>query len=83
MVIEDEDAENALREANAFDNAQKIRAYAKVYHEKYSSLFIIRPSFKEHYSWLIKCADWLDPLVEKDYDQFLHVCDGQDQTGSE
>ena len=48
-----------------------IRAFADAYYEKYSTLFSGNPRLKEYYDWLQKRADWLDPLVENDYDQFL------------
>lgn len=61
----------ALQEGSAYHNAQMIRAFADAYYEKYSTLFSGNPRLKEYYDWLQKRADWLDPLVENDYDQFL------------
>ena len=40
-------------------------------YEKYSVLFDSRPRFKEYYEWLLKRANWVDPLIENDYDRFL------------
>lgn len=68
---ENKKVEDALRDANAYHNAQMIRAFANAYYEKNSALFISNPRLKEYYDWLQKRADWLDPLVENNYDQFL------------
>ena len=68
---ENEEAEKALKETNAYFDAERIRAYAKAYFEKNNSLFNTQPSMKEHYYWLQKRADWLDPLIENDYEQFF------------
>ncbi len=71
--IEEEDKKvaNALKDATAYYDAQKIRAYADAYYEKNSPLFGSQPRRKEYYEWLQKRADWLDPLIENDYDRFL------------
>lgn len=68
---ENEKVEQALRDANAYHDAQKIRAFANAFYEKNSAHFSSDPQLKEYYDWLQKRADWLDPLVENDYDQFL------------
>ena len=68
---EDKKVENALKDANAYYDAQKIRAFAAAYYEKNSLLFESQPRLKECYEWLQKRADWLDPLIENDYDRFL------------
>jgi len=68
---ENKKVEKALTDANAYYDAQKIRAYAAAYYEKNSPLFDSRPGLKEHYEWLEGRADWIDPLIENDYDSFL------------
>jgi hypothetical protein len=68
---ENKKVENALKDATAYYDAQKIRAYAAAYYEKNSPLFVSQPRLKEYYEWLQKRADWLDPLIENDYDRFL------------
>lgn len=68
---ENEKVEKALKDADAYNDAQKIRAYAEAYYEKNSPLFDTCPKLKEHYDWLKERADWLDPLIENDYDRFL------------
>ena len=68
---ENKKVEQALKDANAYNDAQKIRAFADVYHEKFGSLFDSQPRMKEYYEWLLKRADWVDPLIENDYDSFL------------
>lgn len=68
---EDKKVENALKDANAYYDAQKIRAFAAAYYGKNSLLFESQPRLKECYEWLQKRADWLDPLIENDYDRFL------------
>ncbi len=68
---ENKKVEKALKDATAYYDAQKIRAYAAAYYEKNSSLFGSQPRLKEYYDWLQKRADWLDPMIENDYDRFL------------
>ncbi|MBE6908317.1 MAG: hypothetical protein E7474_01750 [Ruminococcaceae bacterium] len=68
---ENKKAEKALNDANAYLDAQKIRAFAAAFYEKNSPLFESHPGLKERYEWLQKRADWLDPLIENDYDRFL------------
>ncbi len=68
---ENKKVEQALQTADAYNNAQKIRAFADVYYEKFGSLFDSQPRMKEYYEWLLKRADWVDPLIDNDYDRFL------------
>ncbi len=68
---ENKKVEQALKTADAYHDAQKIRAFAEVYYEKYGSLFDSQPRMKEYYEWLLKRADWVDPLIDNDYDRFL------------
>ena len=68
---ENKKVEKALIAANAYHDAQKIREFAAAYYEKNCPLFDEQPGLKEYYDWLQKRADWLDPLIENDYDHFL------------
>jgi len=38
---------------------------------KGQSFYDDQPRLKTNYEWLLKRADWLDPLTENDDDQFL------------
>ncbi len=68
---EEKKVEGALKDAKAYQDAVTIRAYAQVYFEKNSAVFEQFPKREEYYHWLLKRADWVDPLVENDYDAFL------------
>ena len=34
-------------------------------------LFSEKPELQSYYDWLLKRADWVDPLIENDYDALL------------
>ncbi len=68
---ENKKVEKALADARAYHDAQIIRTYAEAYYEKNCLLFDSQPRLKEYYDWLQQRADWLDPLIENDYDRFL------------
>ena len=59
-----------LDKGHYISDAQKIRAFVATFYEKNSPLFESPPGLKERYEWLQKRADWLDPLIENDYDRF-------------
>ena len=68
---ENRKVEQALEDATAYRNAQLIRDYADAYYLKSSPLFSDKPELLQYYHWLLKRANWLDPLIENDYDALL------------
>ncbi len=68
---ENRKVQQALEDATAYRNAQLIRDYADAYYHKNSSVFPEKPELLQYYEWLHKRADWLDPLLENDYNALL------------
>ncbi len=71
IEAENKKVKNALDDAESYRNAVLIREYADAYYQKNSSLFTAQPEFKTYYEWLLARADWIDPLVDNDYDALL------------
>ena len=68
---ENEKVAKALEDAVAYKNAMAIREYADAYYRKNRTLFSEKPELQSYYDWLLKRADWVDPLIENDYDALL------------
>ena len=68
---ENDKVAKALEDAVAYKNAKAIREYADAYSQKNSMLFSEKPELQSYYDWLLKRADWVDPLIENDYDALL------------
>ena len=71
IEAEDKKAKRALDDAKAYKNAILIREYAETYRERHNQEFSEKPELKDYYLWLLARADWLDPLIENDYDALL------------
>ena len=68
---ENEKVAKALEDAVAYKNAIAIRDYADAYYKKNGTLFSEKPELQSYYNWLLRRADWVDPLIENDYDALL------------
>ena len=68
---ENDKVAKALEDAVAYKNAMAIREYADAYFQKNSTLFSEKPELQNYYDWLLKRADWIDPLIENDYNALL------------
>ena len=70
---ENEKVTKALKDANAYRDALTIREYAQAYYDKNYRRFQTEPELEDYYHWLLKRADWVDPLIENDYDALLNT----------
>ena len=67
----------ALEDAENYQKACTIREYAEAYYRKKADQFDENPELKAYYDWLVARADWIDPLVENDYEALLKRLDGK------
>lgn len=72
IKAENEKASKALQDAEAFRHATEIRQYADAFYQKNCDQFMEKTELLGYYHWLLKRADWVDPLIENDYDALLN-----------
>ena len=70
---ENEKVTRALKDANAYRDARAIREYAQAFYDKNCQSFQSEPEMEKYYQWLLKRADWVDPLTGNDYDALLNA----------
>ena len=71
VAEENEKVSQALADAENYEKACSIRNYAEAYYNKNGAKFNECPELKSYYDWLHARADWIDPLIENDYEALL------------